>query len=408
MSIFHERPLFPLERPLFPLFPRERPLFPRASPISLFPTERPLFPTSVPYFLLDDVEKLLGWEHTFGMPANRMAQQLGVTKGQLQYMLFRDELQKQAKERRIAEKIARSIPYTTYTSSKLKFSISFPAEWEVTTDMLQIESDGITLEQTYAAFQKMFPDSEMSLENYRREVNEWEPQREIPAEEAYQTLLEEERAKAARFKEFKKAYERDRRQAYRLFFEKLLGTPPDEGIGALASRELSAMEAHNRLMEDPETFLVSFPEFKEQYEWDLQQRRQAEDKRAELAQMEMGFLEASLPNSEDDPSVDVTKLKLTKPMTALELYELDKPPSEQVPTGSRPSKGVDVDGLHGVKYYYVFDIGETRKISEMHKFFNVYLAQNDEGWIISCLCKEAVFRKYKAIFDRIITSFRRT
>ena len=356
---------------------------------------------------LNEVEKLLGWEHTVGMPANRMAQQLGVTKGQLQYMLFRDELQKQAKETRIAEKAARNVPYTTYTSSKLKFSISFPAEWEVTTDMLQIESDGITLEQAYAAFQKMFPGSRMSLEDYRKEVDEWEPQREIPAEEAYQRLLEEEQAKAAKFKEFKKAYERERRQAYRLFFEKLLGTPPDEGIEALASRELSAMEAHNRLIEDPETFLVSFPEFKERYEWDLQQRRQAKEKRAELAQMEMGVFEASLPNSEDDPSVEVTKLKLTKPMTALELYELDKP-SEQVLRGSRPSKGVDVDGLHGVKYYYVFDTGETRKISEMPKFFNVYLAQNDEGWIISCSCKEAVFRKYKAIFDRIITSFRRT
>lgn len=357
---------------------------------------------------LSEVKNLLAWTGTL----SQMAQQLGITKSQFYYMLFREELRKEAKERRIVEKEARKVDYTTYTSSELKFSISFPADWKVTTEQIesdeQIESEGITLEQAYAAFQKMFPDSGISLEDYRRGVDEWEPQREIPAEEAYQRLLEDERAKAARFKEFKKAYERDRRQAYRLFFEKLLGTPIDEEIEALAARQLSAGEAYNSLMEDSATFLISFSEFKEHYEWDQERRREAERKREELAEMEEGFFEASPSTSEDDLSVEVTRLKLTRPMTALELYKMDKPPSEEVPRGSRPSKCIDVDGLHGVKYYYVFDTGETRKISEMPKFFNVYLAQNDEGWIISCSCKEAVFRKYKAIFDRIITSFRRT
>jgi len=352
--------------------------------------------------------KMLGWEGPIGMPDGRMAQQLGVTKDQLRYMLFRSERQKEAKERRIATKEARKVEFTTYTSSMLKFTISFPADWRVTTGALQTESDGITVEQAYAAFQKTFPQSGMSLEDYRREVNEWEVQREVSAEEAYQRLLEEERAKAVKFQRFEKAYEHDRRQAYRLFFEKLLGMPPDEEIEALASMELSATEAYNHLMEDPETFLVSFPEFKERYEWDLQQRRQVEEKRAELAQMEMGFFEASPPNSGlDDPNIEVTKLKLAKPMTPLELYELDKLSPEQVPTGSRPSKGIAVDGLHGVKYYYVFNTGETKIMWEMPKFFNVYLAENDEAWIISCSCIERAFNKYKPVFERIIGSFRR-
>lgn len=359
------------------------------------------------YRALSEVEQLLRGSQVIRMTLRRMAQQLGITEGQLHYMLFRKEIRKQAKERRIAEKEARNTKYMTYTSSKLKFSLSFPADWRVTTDMLQIESDGITLEQAYADFQKMFPDSGVSLEDYRREVDEWEPQREIPAEEAYQRLLEEERAKAARFKEFKKAYERDRRQAYRLFFEKLLGTPLDEEIKALASRQLSAENAYNGLIEDPQTFLVSFSEFKEQYEWDQRERRASEEKRAKLSQMEQGLFEASHPNSEDAPSVEVTKLKLTKPMTALELYQLDKPPPEHVPTGSRPSKGIDVDGLHGVKYYYVFDTGDTRKIWEMPKFFNIYLVDNDTGWIISCSCKDEAFKNYKPVFERIIGSFRR-
>lgn len=359
------------------------------------------------YRALNDVEKMLGWDRPTGMPDNRMAQQLGVTKDQLRYILFRNERQKEAKEKRTAEKEARNVEFATYTSSKLKFTFSFPADWRVTTDVLQTESDDITLEQAYTACQKAFPDSGMTLEDYRREVDEWEAQREVSAEEAYRRLRESERAKAARFQEFKKAYERDRTQAYRLFFEKLLGMPPDEEIEGLASIDLPAREAYNRLMADPETFLVGFSEFKEVYERDLQQRRQAEERRAELAQMELGLFQASPPNSEDDLSIEVTKLRFSEPMTALELYELDKSPPEYVPVGNRPSKGIDVNGLHGVKYYYVFDTGETTRSQEWPKFFNVYLAENDEGWIISCSCKAGAFNNYKPVFERIIGSFRR-
>src|SRR6266496_2591704 len=326
---------------------------------------------------LNDVEKILGWEGQTGITVIRIAQQLGITKGQLRYMLFRNERQTEAKEKRIVEKEARNVEFATYTSSKLKFAISFPADWRVTTDTLRTESDGITLEQAYAAFQKMFPQSGMRLEDYKREV-----EREAPKEGSAE-------------------------EAYRLFFEKLLGTPPEQEIEALASRELSATEAYNRLMIDPETFLVGFSEFKEQYDYNLRQRRQAAENRASLAQMGRGLFEVSPSNSEDEVSVEVTKLKLTNPMVALKLYELDKLPPEQVPTGSRPSKGMVVDGLHGVAYYFLFNTGETNKMREMPKFFNVYLAENDEGWIIACSCKAGTFNKYKPVFKRIIGSFRR-
>src|SRR6266496_127348 len=355
---------------------------------------------------LNDVEKILGWEGQTGITVIRIAQQLGITKGQLRYMLFRNERQTEAKEKRIVEKEARNVEFATYTSSKLKFAISFPADWRVTTDTLRTESDGITLEQAYAAFQKMFPQSGMSLEDYKREV-EREAPKEGSAEEAYQRLFERERTRAVRYQEFRETYERDKKQAYRLFFEKLLGTPPEQEIEALASRELSATEAYNRLMIDPETFLVGFSEFKEQYDYNLRQRRQAAENRASLAQMGRGLFEVSPSNSEDEVSVEVTKLKLTNPMVARKLYELDKLPPEQVPTGSRPSKGMVVDGLHGVAYYFLFNTGETNKMREMPKFFNVYLAENDEGWIIACSCKAGTFNKYKPVFKRIIGSFRR-
>jgi hypothetical protein len=225
---------------------------------------------------LNDVEKMLGWERSIGMPINQLAEQLGITRDQLRYILFRNERQKEAKERRVVEKETRNVEFTAYTSSKLKFTISFPADWKVAADTLRAEEGNISLEQ-----------------------------------------------------------------------------------------------------------------------------------KAKLAQMELGLFQASPSNNENELWIEVIKLKLAKPITALELYELDKSPPEQVPTGSRPSSGVDVDGLHGVKYYYVFNTGETTNMREMPKFFNAYFAENDQGWIISCSCKAGTFNNYKPVFERIIGSFRR-
>ena len=359
---------------------------------------------------LDDVEKMLGWEHPIGI--NGMAQQLGITIGQLRYMLFRKEWQKEAKERRIAKKEAGEIEFIAYTSSKLKFTISFPAHWRVDSDILETESDSATFEQAYAAFQKTFPDSGMSLEDYRRELHKCEAQREVSAKKAYQRLLKEERAKVVKFVEFKKVYECNRLQAYRLFFEKLLGTPVDEEMEALASRELSAKEVYNFLMEDPQTFLIEFEEFKYNYDASFHAKRASAENDMRLQRMMVGLFQIAPPDNEneDEINIEVTKLRLTNSFTALDLYNLDKQPSETVPWGNRPSKGIVVDGLQGVLYYYLFDTGDP--LSEEPVFFNVYLTEKDEGWIISCSCKYGdsyfkTFIKNKPVFKRIVSSFKR-
>jgi len=297
---------------------------------------------------LRDVEKMLGWESNFGMINYRMATQLGIKEHQLKYLLYRRERQEEGRQRRKAKKAARDLELTTYTSSKLKFVISYPVGWTATTDALHTESEGVDVEKVYEAFKKELPNFEMTLEEFRKEVEEPEYEKDLSAEEAYKRLLDRE---------------------------------GDD--------------------------VVSFPEFKKIFEQDLLQRKQTEEKMAQLAQMELGLFHACPPDSEDDVNVEVAKLSLSRPMTAMELYELHKPPYQWVPIGNRPSKGIDVDGLYGVKYYYIFNTGETDKMWEMPKFFNVYLVENDEGWIISCSCIEMAFINHKPIFERIIDSFRR-
>jgi len=161
-------------------------------------------------------------------------------------------------------------------------------------------------------------------------------------------------------------------------------------------------------MEEHGANLVDFLEFKKIYEQHIDDQIQWARKRDELEQMMTGVFEATPVDSDDEElGVLVTKLKLSKSMTALELYNLDKPLPEDVPWGNRPSKGINVDGLHGVKYYYVLDTGETTNGQELPKYFNVYLAESGEGWIISCTCKVRSYDNYKPFFDRIIGSFRR-
>ena len=294
-----------------------------------------------------------------------------------------------------------------YISRKLGFSISIPPNWKVNTDRLEDEPSP-SLEEVYKMLlEKLGEDSIMSFEEFKRQATESPKEKEVPAEEAYEKLLKEERSKAIKIKEFKKIYEQDKKKAYKMFFEKLLGMPPDKMIEELAARELYAEEAYTRLMTDPEMFLISFTEFKKQYEWEQEHRREAERRRDELAQMEVGYFEASPPDDKDYLSVEVTKLKLTRSMTPLELYQLDKPNPEDVPWGNRPSKGIIVDGLQGIKYYYIFYTGETRNMNNMPQFFNVYLIEQEIGWIISCSCIARAFPRYKNIFTRIIGSFHR-
>lgn len=299
----------------------------------------------------------------------------------------------------------KNINYTSYDSNKLGFSISIPSNWKVNTDRLEVEP-GPSHEEAYGAFRQAFPDSAMTLEEFKQQTEQ--PRRLASAQEAYEKLLEEQRASALGFEKFKKIYNEDKKKAYKAFFETCLGMPTDEYIEKeFVSRDLSAEEAYKRLMEDPETFLISFEEFEQQYKWEQERQREQKRKKEELSQMEEGYFEASPLDDANYPSVEVTKLNLSRSMSPLELYQLDKPSSEAVPQGNRPSKGITVDGLQGVKYYYIYDTGETRNWAEMTKFFNVYLIEKHSGWIITCSCLTKVFPKYKENFTKIISSFRR-
>ena len=260
--------------------------------------------------VLSDIERMLGWERSIGMPDSQMAKKLGISTNQLRYLLFRKENQKKAKDQRIAKKGAKSIKFTTYVSNELKFKISFPVDWSICDAGIDTEIDESRLENIFTSFQKTFPDSEMTFYDFKRGIEENEKK-----------------------------------------------------ISQYQNNEIS------------EVGLVTFA--------------------------------TTLSNSAHDPTVDVVKLKLARPMTAIELYEMDKPPWEHVPMGSRPNTAIDVDGLNGIKYYFVFNTGETSNITEMPKFFNVYFTERCEGWIISCSCVEESFINYKPIFERIIRSFER-
>ena len=295
--------------------------------------------------------------------------------------------------------------YANYSSSKLRFSISIPSNWKINTDRLETEP-APSLEKVYEAFRQSFPDSAKTLEEFKQQAEQ--PRRPASPKEAYEKLLEEQRASALGFEKFNKIYDEDKKKAYKSFFETCLGTPTDENIEKeYANRDLSAEEAYKKLMEDPETFLISFEEFEQQYKEEQERKRGQERRKEELSQMEEGYFEASPPDDENYPSAEVTKLNLSRSMIPLELYQLDKPSPEGVPQGIHPSKGITVDGLQGVKYYYIYDTGETRNMAEMTKFFNVYLIEEQTGWIITCSCLTKVFPKYKEIFTKIISSFRR-
>lgn len=299
----------------------------------------------------------------------------------------------------------KNINYTSYDSNKLGFSISIPSNWKVNTDRLEAEP-GPSHEEVYEAFRQSFPDSAMTFEEFKQQVEQ--PRRPTSAPEAYEKLLEEQRASAPGFEKFKKIYNEDKKKAYKAFFETCLGMPTDEDIEKeYMSRDLSAEEAYKRLIKDPETFLISFEEFEQQYKDEQGRKRERKRREEELSQMEEGYFEASPSDDDNYPSVEVTKLNLTRSISPLELYQLDKLSSDEALQRIRPSKGITVDGLQGVKYYYIYDTGETRNETEMAKYFNVYLIEEQTGWIITCSCLTKVFPKYKEIFTKIITSFRR-
>lgn len=129
----------------------------------------------------------------------------------------------------------------------------------------------------------------------------------------------------------------------------------------------------------------------------------------EFPKIEQGLFQVCHPNENDEycAMTEVVKLKFVSPISALELYKLDKPPQEAVPLANRPHHEMMVDGMSAVKYFYVFDAGEFSELSKMPKFLNVYLTNGTEGWIISCSCTASRFNEFKPVFARIIDSFKR-
>jgi len=130
------------------------------------------------------------------------------------------------------------------------------------------------------------------------------------------------------------------------------------------------------------------------------------ERHARLERMETGLFQAKALADKDHVFLEVTKLQLDGPLTALDLYKLDKYPAEMVPSGSRPKNGMIVDGLHGVVYYFVMNVF-NEKAEVWPRFFNVYLSERNEGWKLSCNCPFNTFEKYRPLFRRIICGFRR-
>jgi hypothetical protein len=145
-------------------------------------------------------------------------------------------------------------------------------------------------------------------------------------------------------------------------------------------------------------------------EWE--ERKEDAERHARLERMTVGLFQAAPLDNRDELIVEVIKWRLESPMTAMDLYSLDKHLPEAVPWGNRPSKGLVVDGLQGVLYYFAMNAGNM-SATQVPAFFNVYLTEQLEGWLISCQCRcgehpMKTFQKYKPIYRRIISSFRRS
>ena len=143
---------------------------------------------------------------------------------------------------------------------------------------------------------------------------------------------------------------------------------------------------------------------------EYEERKVYAQQHARLEQLATGLFQAEPLDHKDGAFLEVTRLQLDCPLTAFDLYKLDKYLPEEVPWGSRPKKGMVVDGLSGVVYYHMMRHGDSPQDAPV--FFNVYLTDGLEGWILSCQCRYGeyyfkTFMKYKPIFRHIIRSFKR-
>lgn len=80
--------------------------------------------------------------------------------------------------------------------------------------------------------------------------------------------------------------------------------------------------------------------------------------------MTIGLFQAAPPDDKDDAFVEITKLRMDSTLTSLDLYSLDTRLRGAVPWGNRPNKGLVVDGLHGIVYYFVMNTGDAQMTYE--------------------------------------------
>jgi hypothetical protein len=91
----------------------------------------------------------------------------------------------------------------------------------------------------------------------------------------------------------------------------------------------------------------------------------------------------------------------------LNIYLLSKRPAHFVPSGSRPKKGITIDGLTGIKYFHSFVERDEKGVQHNSRFINIYLTDQLIGWIISCSTPYNRFIEYLPIFNKVIKSFKR-
>jgi hypothetical protein len=288
------------------------------------------------HFALDEVERLLGWDRPVGMLNAVMARHLGVTEGQLKYLIHGKYLREKERAERQAAREAKALTLVPHMSETLGFSISLPPGWAVTTDTTEIATA------------------------------------------------------AAEYSELIQRSQPDKVPRSRVFLSRRANIRGAQNVVDLADR-LQAKREH-------------------------EERKAEAERHARLERMTIGLFQAAPPNDEDEALVEITRLRLDSRLTAKGLYSLDKHLPEAVPWGNRPSKGMLVDGLQGVIYYFVMHTGMPGPLSETYTkepaFFNVYLSEDLEGWLISCQCRcgEAymkTFHRYKPIYRRVIGTFRR-
>ncbi len=132
---------------------------------------------------------------------------------------------------------------------------------------------------------------------------------------------------------------------------------------------------------------------------------QESESKSDLDWKEIGLFQSNPADTNDEILVEVSKLKLSRATTSLELYNSDKLPYQYIFHANRPPNDKKIDGMEAITYFFVFNPGEGINTSEWPKYYNVYLTKEDIGWIISCSCKAKDFPDNKITFEAIAESF---